>query len=215
MQRSDRTREQTGMRQRHHHKKGFELLRSNSETIAHKTRMGFSLVEAAIVLGVVGLVVGGIWYGAASVIENQKVNRHSEQLIGIIMGLNALFAKFQIPDTDENGLYITSAIISANIIPKDMVTASNKATNPFEGSFDIKYIYNKIQIVTRGLEYKSCNRVINNLIAFNSRNKLIISVMMKRNDDTGSISFYMDEDVLNHPLCYRDQTNKIFILLNI
>lgn len=33
----------------------------------HKPRQGFSLIEAAIVLGVVGLVIGGIWVAAAAV----------------------------------------------------------------------------------------------------------------------------------------------------
>ena len=36
-------------------------------------KKGFNLVEAAIVLGVVGLVIGGIWAAASTVSENQKV----------------------------------------------------------------------------------------------------------------------------------------------
>lgn len=40
--------------------------RSNSEAVARETRKGFSLIEAAIVLGVVGLVIGGIWYAASA-----------------------------------------------------------------------------------------------------------------------------------------------------
>lgn len=38
---------------------------------AHR-RKGFNLVEAAIVLGVVGLVIGGIWIAAAKVRESQE-----------------------------------------------------------------------------------------------------------------------------------------------
>lgn len=41
---------------------------------AHK-RKGFNLVEAAIVLGVVGLVIGGIWIAAATVTYNQKLQQ--------------------------------------------------------------------------------------------------------------------------------------------
>lgn len=48
--------------------------RSSSAAIAHKTRRGFNLIEAAIVLGVVGLVIGGIWVGAATLKK-----RHFEQ----------------------------------------------------------------------------------------------------------------------------------------
>jgi len=36
---------------------------------------GFNLVEAAIVLGVVGLIIGGIWIAASAVSEEHLVNR--------------------------------------------------------------------------------------------------------------------------------------------
>lgn len=38
-------------------------------------RKGFSLIEAAIVLGVVGLVIGGIWVAAATVYRNHRLNQ--------------------------------------------------------------------------------------------------------------------------------------------
>lgn len=44
-------------------------------------RRAFSLVEAAIVLAVVGLVIGGIWTAAATVTENHRIN---ETAIGIL-----------------------------------------------------------------------------------------------------------------------------------
>lgn len=37
-------------------------------------KYAFSLIEAAIVLGVVGLVIGGIWVAAAAVQETMRVN---------------------------------------------------------------------------------------------------------------------------------------------
>ncbi len=37
-------------------------------------KTGFSLIEAAIVLGVVGLVVGGIWVAASTVHEKMRIN---------------------------------------------------------------------------------------------------------------------------------------------
>lgn len=52
--------------------------RSNSEAVAHKTSMGFNLIEAAIVLGLVGLVVGGIWVAAAKVKDSIKWSQTEE-----------------------------------------------------------------------------------------------------------------------------------------
>ncbi len=38
----------------------------------HKARKGFNLIEAAIVLAVVGAVIGGIWVAAATVSYNYQ-----------------------------------------------------------------------------------------------------------------------------------------------
>ena len=40
--------------------------------LAKKSKRGFNLIEAAIVLGVVGLVIGGIWVAAAKVSYDNK-----------------------------------------------------------------------------------------------------------------------------------------------
>ncbi len=45
---------------------------------------GFSLIEAAIVLGVVGLIIGGIWVVAASIRENMLANQISTGLLSTI-----------------------------------------------------------------------------------------------------------------------------------
>lgn len=49
-----------------------------------KKKKGFSLIESAIVLAVVGLVIGGIWVAAASVIETRKANQTVNAFLGII-----------------------------------------------------------------------------------------------------------------------------------
>ncbi len=42
--------------------------------LCSKKRRGFNLIEAAIVLGVVGLVVAGIWVAAAAISERREIN---------------------------------------------------------------------------------------------------------------------------------------------
>ncbi len=53
-------------------------------------RRGFNLVEAAIVLGVVGLVIGGIWVASASSRENERITRSTSQIMQIATNLRTL-----------------------------------------------------------------------------------------------------------------------------
>ncbi len=59
----------------------------------HTFRKGFNLIEAAIVLGVVGLVIGGIWVAAASVNENMKISRTEGAILQIMTGLRQKFSR--------------------------------------------------------------------------------------------------------------------------
>ena len=54
-------------------------------------RKGFSLVEAAIVLGVVGLVIGGIWLAASAVQQNMRINRTVSGIAIIAQNYKNLF----------------------------------------------------------------------------------------------------------------------------
>lgn len=69
-------------------------------TAAARKKKGFNLIEAAIVLGVVGLVIGGIWVAASVVNENLKINKTVE---GIVLGsqnaLNLIVPSLGVPDT--------------------------------------------------------------------------------------------------------------------
>ncbi len=80
-----------------------------------RARKAFSLIEAAIVLGVVGLVIGGIWYSAAAVYENYKVNKTVE---GVIIGgenLRNLIPMASV--TSNNWITITDLCRLANVFP--------------------------------------------------------------------------------------------------
>ena len=67
-------------------------LRSNSEAIAQRARRGFNLIEAAIVLAVVGGVIGGIWYSAAAMYENYKVNKTVEGIFSTARNVQNLIS---------------------------------------------------------------------------------------------------------------------------
>jgi len=61
---------------------------------------GFNLVEAAIVLGVVGLVIGGIWVAAASVSQQFKVQRFLTSLRGFTTKVQGVLGQYTTCDTE-------------------------------------------------------------------------------------------------------------------
>ena len=54
------------------------------QTRQANARAGFNLIEAAIVLGIVGLIVGGIWAAASSAYENMRQQTASKQLLSLV-----------------------------------------------------------------------------------------------------------------------------------
>lgn len=88
-------------------------------------RKGFNLVEAAIVLGVVGLVIGGIWVAASAVSENMKVKRLSEGLQLIYSGVRNQFKNMPV---GMSGIVLADpsngaidAISRLGVVPEDFL----------------------------------------------------------------------------------------------
>jgi len=94
-------------------------------------RRGFSLVEAAIVLGVVGLVIGGIWVAAANMHESYKVNKTVADLSLIVKNVQGLISERDALAIG-NVVEITSMLIASNTFPKDWVNG-NSIKSPFGG----------------------------------------------------------------------------------
>jgi len=79
----------------------------------HSThKRGFNLVEAAIVLGVVGLVIGGIWVAAAQLQSNRKITQTMSGMLTAIENYRKIYAGFsadQIVNSQGHGYLETSA----------------------------------------------------------------------------------------------------------
>lgn len=77
---------------------------------------GFSLIEAAIVLAIVGLVIGGLWLAASTVSENRKQSRFLEQIGIVTRKIIELYHGLPVP---------ASQMLSGNILeaifPTDML----------------------------------------------------------------------------------------------
>jgi type II secretory pathway pseudopilin PulG len=95
-------------------------------------RRGFNLIETAIVLGMVGIVIGGIWVGAATVSENIKVKKTIEGILAIARNIQSLIsARDSI--AIGNSINITSTLIQAEAYPKDWINGST-VKSPFGGN---------------------------------------------------------------------------------
>jgi Tfp pilus assembly protein PilE len=93
---------------------------------------GFNLIEAAIVLGIVGLIVGGIWVAAAAVYENLRTGRGTQQLLQTAQAIRSLHASQTTITTGD----ITASMAAAKALPSDMVvdTTPLTAVNPWQGA---------------------------------------------------------------------------------
>lgn len=126
-------------------------------------RRGFSLVEAAIVLAVVGLVVAGIWVAAATMYEDYKVNKTFQEILTAaknIQGLISLQNAAAIGIGDSN---ITSTVIAANLFPKDWVNG-NQLKNPFGTGSQVWSYYDgssdKFYIQLYNLKQSTCVKLV-------------------------------------------------------
>lgn len=58
-----------------------------------RTRKGFNLIEAAIVLGVVGLVIGGIWVAASAVRYQHQLAETAKGILVSVQAVRSLYAR--------------------------------------------------------------------------------------------------------------------------
>jgi type II secretory pathway pseudopilin PulG len=79
-------------------------------------KRGFSLIEAAIVLGVVGLVIGGIWVAAADVSDNIKANRLYTSAMMLNEQLQPIITRAVIDAGWGYGNYVSVAATIGNTI---------------------------------------------------------------------------------------------------
>ena len=87
-------------------------------------RRGFNLIEAAIVLGVVGLVIGGIWAAASAVNQKLAISRDYQLILSAVAKARELSAG-QSGNITWNG---TTAVASG-IFPENLLKGSTVYSN--------------------------------------------------------------------------------------
>lgn len=99
--------------------------------IRRSSQRGFTLVELAIVLAIIGLVIAGIWTAAASVARRNRESKASQYLLEIVQNVRNLYAG----QSSATGLTLANAI-TAGAIPADMRSGTG-AVNPWNGAIDV------------------------------------------------------------------------------
>ena len=90
---------------------------------------GFSLIESAIVLGVVGVVLGMIWIAANAISERYKLNQLESGMVQIHRGFLRTFENQPWPFTSGGDVSMVSFVVAAGFAPQDMICATNCLRN--------------------------------------------------------------------------------------
>lgn len=93
-----------------------------------KNNKGFTLIEIAIVLTIVGLIIGGIWVAASTVFTNNKNQALQKAMIQVMQNTKTLFAN-QGSSATATGTTL-NALVQAGIFPPDMISSASTAANP-------------------------------------------------------------------------------------
>jgi type II secretory pathway pseudopilin PulG len=130
-------------------KKGFSLLRSISDAVAHKTRMGFNLIEATIVLAVVGGVIGGIWGAVRTVDDYRKTERLISMILETMANARNLIPASMVHDTQyASSNYTNWSDMQKLFFPQDGLMGTSKTNawcnnagvNPFGGCIAVSIV---------------------------------------------------------------------------
>jgi len=88
---------------------------------------GFTLTEIAIVLGVIGLIVGGVWFVAGMVRENARISQAVNQMNLVGQNMTSMLQGGYNPGLGA-GTDITASMISSQAIPSWATSPSAPTT---------------------------------------------------------------------------------------
>lgn len=140
---------------------------------------GFTLTEIAVVLGLTGIAIAGIWAAAATVYENIRTKRAYEQALQIVTGFKAMYEGkvFDLGDWVD----VTQVAIANQIIPPDMISANSYSgvTTPWGGPtmFVVRSVSSRgfvIELNWEHLSNQACVKLANNLVSNAQQLGLII-----------------------------------------
>jgi len=135
---------------------------------ARKSVAGFTLTELAIVLGIIGLILGAIWVAASKVYQNNRANTAVKEAETILGNYRSMFTTHQIDTGDWADL--TCVGVQSGYFPEDMLlpgttcTAGNSATypqHPWNGYVDVTSVqsWGILYVQFVNLPQTACNQL--------------------------------------------------------
>ncbi|MCL2473766.1 MAG: hypothetical protein FWF23_02525 [Alphaproteobacteria bacterium] len=98
-------------------------LRTPHSTL-HTSSKGFTLTEAAIVLGVIGLIMAGIWSVAASMMHTVRHADFSEMMVVVLENVRSVYAN--VPNFKDMNMEDMKFMKNANVFPGNFVVVKGK-----------------------------------------------------------------------------------------
>lgn len=101
-----------------------------------RVRRGFTLTEIAIVLGIIGLILGAIWVAASAVYSNLRLSRSQQELLQIAQAVRSMYAT-QTTIAAAAGVDQTASLAPAGVFPSDAAIFAGGAwtvNGPWSGS---------------------------------------------------------------------------------
>lgn len=128
------------------------------------SQKGFNLIEAAIVLGIVGLIVGGIWAAASSAYNNMRLQSATSQVLVIAQNARNMFAN----NPSDTEALTNAASINLGLVPTNMVvnvSGANVVRSPWGSPVDVTRSAGDrfITIVYNDLPQASCTGLLTRL----------------------------------------------------
>jgi prepilin-type N-terminal cleavage/methylation domain-containing protein len=119
---------------------------------ALRLRSGFTLTELAIVLGIIGLILGAIWTAAAAVYQNMRVTNAVRDIQTITYNTQNLIPASQAADLDDGGV-MTPTLYQAGGFPADWAydSTTGNAISPYP--YGEAIIYDTVEISGGGRAY--------------------------------------------------------------
>jgi len=116
------------------------------------TARGFTLLEATIVLAILGIVVAGIWIASASAINSQKRKHLSEQVITTVTNVRDYLKNVDVPPTTT---LLTANIQGLGLFPADSIR-SGTTINAYGGLFAAQASNANVRIEVGGITSDAC-----------------------------------------------------------